>query len=138
MTPLLAQRLISAPFLVLGAWCLLAPGTVESLTIQPAYQHGTDTSALLIGCFGAQAMLSGLFAAFSRFTRVTFVAYGVALLPFFWFNYWFVFVVPIFNTWLALDFVSNLFMLALCFLGYRAAAAAECHDDLLTSTTPPG
>jgi hypothetical protein len=121
MTALLAQRLISAPFLILGAWCLLAPGMVERLTINPAYLHRSSTSALLIGCFGAQAMLSGLFAAFSRFTRTTFLVYGVALLPFFWFNYWFVFVVPIFNAWLALDLVSNVFMLVLCVVGYRAS-----------------
>ena len=64
-------------------------------------------------------MLSGLFAAFSRFTRTTFLVYGVALLPFFWFNYWFVFVVPIFNQWMALDFIANVAMLALCAAGYR-------------------
>lgn len=118
MTPLLAQRLIAAPFLVLGAWCLFFPETVERLGVQAEYYHGTPTTALLIGCFGAQAVLSGLFAAFSRFTKTTFLVDGVALLPFFWFNYWFVFVVPIFNEWMALDFVSNAAMLALCVVGY--------------------
>ncbi|HEY6817170.1 MAG TPA: hypothetical protein VI168_16655 [Croceibacterium sp.] len=119
MSPLLAQRLIAAPFLVLGAWCLLAPGSVERLGVRPEYYHGSTTTALLIGCFGAQAMLSGLFAAFSRFTRTTFLVYGIALLPFFWFNYWFVFVVPVFNRLMALDFACNLAMLALCVVGYR-------------------
>jgi hypothetical protein len=122
VTPLLIQRLISLPFLVLGAWCLFLPQMVEGLTLQPAYQHNSATSALLIGCFGAQAVLSGLFAFFSRFTKTTFLVYAIALLPFFWFNYWFVFVVPMFNAWLALDFVSNLAMLALCVLGWRKSA----------------
>jgi hypothetical protein len=122
VTPLLIQRLISLPFLVLGAWCLFLPRMVEGLTLQPAYQHNSATSALLIGCFGAQAVLSGLFAFFSRFTKTTFLVYAIALLPFFWFNYWFVFVVPMFNAWLALDFVSNLAMLALCVLGWRKAS----------------
>ena len=121
MSPLLAQRLIAAPFLVLGAWCLIMPRMVERLTFQPDYFHGSDATALMIGCFGAQAVLSGLFAAFSRFTRTTFLVYGIALLPFFWFNYWFVFVVPIFNSWMALDFISNAAMLALCVIGYRAS-----------------
>jgi len=121
MTPLLIQRLISLPFLFLGGWCLFLPGMLEGLTLTPAYQHNSETSRLLIGCFGAQAMLSGLFAAFSRFTRTTFLVYAIALLPFFWFNYWFVFVVPMFNAWLALDFVSNLAMLALCIAGWRGA-----------------
>ena len=122
MTPILAQRLIAVPFLLLGSWCLLLPSMVERLTLNPEYVSGNPVTLLLIGCFGAQAVLSGLFAAFSRFTRTTFLIYGVALLPFFWFNYWFVFVEPILNRWMALDFASNLAMLALCIVGYRAAA----------------
>jgi hypothetical protein len=121
MTALVAQRLIAVPFLVLGAWCLLLPGMVERLALTPAYFHGSTTTALLIGCFGSQAVLSGLFAAFSRFTRTTFLVYRFALLPFFWFNYWFVFVVPVFNAWMALDLVCNIGMLALCVVGYRKA-----------------
>ena len=123
MSSLLAQRLIATPFLVLGAWCLLAPAMVERLVVRPEYFHGSTTTALLIGCFGAQAVLSGLFAAFSRFTRATILVYGIALLPFFGFNYWFVFVLPVFNQWMALDFVSNLAMLALCVVGYRKSPA---------------
>ena len=118
MTPILAQRLIAVPFLVLGSWCLLLPEMVERLVVRPEYYHGSATTALFIGCFGAQAVLSGLFAAFSRFTRTTFLVYGLALLPFFWFNYWFVFVAPIFNQWMALDFIANVAMLVLCALGY--------------------
>ncbi len=121
MSPLLAQRLIAVPFLVLGAWCLLFPQMVERLGFQPEYYHGTATTALMMGCFGAQAVLAGLFAFFSRFTRTTFLVYGVALLPFFWFNYWFVFVVPMFSSWMALDFIANVVMLALCVIGYRAS-----------------
>ena len=94
---------------------------VERLGVNPEYQHLSTTSALLMGCFGAQAVLGGLFIAFSRWTKATFVIYGVALLPFFWFNYYFVFVVPVMTRWMALDLVSNLFMLGLCFWGYRIA-----------------
>ena len=119
MSAILIQRFIAVPFLVLGSWALLFPGMVERVTLTPEYQHNSSTSALLIGCFGAQGVLSGLFAFFSRFTQTTFVVYAVALLPFFWFNYWFVFVVPMFNMWLALDFGSNLAMLVLCVLGWR-------------------
>ena len=124
ISPLLAQRLIAVPFLVLGAWCLALPAQVERLAISANYFHGSPTTALFIGCFGSQAVLSGLFAAFSRFTKTTFLVYGIALLPFFWFNYWFVFVVPMFNQWMLLDFAANIAMLALCVVGYRASANA--------------
>ena len=119
MTPLVAQRLIAVPFLVLGAWCLLLPQMVERLGFTPEYYEGSPTTALMMGCFGAQAVLAGLFAFFSRFTRTTFLVYGIALLPFFWFNYWFVFVVPMFSRWMLLDFVANVAMLALCVMGIR-------------------
>ena len=121
MTPLVAQRLIAVPFLVLGGWCLLLPGQVERLGFRPEYLHASTTTAVLIGCFGAQAVLSGLFAAFSRFTRTTFLVYGLALLPFFAFNYWFVFVVPVFNELMLIDFAANVAMLALCVAGYRGS-----------------
>ena len=121
LTPLLPQRLLALPFLILGAWCLVVPHMVERLGISPEYQHLSTTSALLMGCFGAQAVLGGLFIAFSRWTKATFAIYGVALLPFFWFNYYFVFVVPVMTRWMALDLVSNLFMLGLCVWGYRIA-----------------
>ena len=124
MSPLLAQRLIAVPFLVLGAWCLLFPQMVERLGFTPEYYHGTATTALMMGCFGAQAILAGLFAFFSRFTRTTFLVYGIALLPFFAFNYWFVFVVPMFSRWMALDFIANVAMLILCVIGYRASGEA--------------
>lgn len=121
LTPVWPQRLLALPFLILGAWCLVAPHMVERLGISPEYQHLSSTSALLMGCFGAQAVLGGLFIAFSRWTKATFAIYAVALLPFFWFNYYFVFVVPVMTRWMALDLVSNLFMLGLCVWGYRIA-----------------
>jgi len=53
------------------------------------------------------------------------MVYAIALLPFFWFNYWFVFEVPIFNRWLALDFVSNLAMLTLSLWGWKLMGKAQ-------------
>lgn len=113
------QRLISLPYFLLGGWCLFAPRMVEELMVTSDYQHLSVTSALLIACFGAQAVLGGLFIWFSQWQRKTFLAYAIALLPFFWFNYWFVFEVPIFNRWLALDFGANAAMLALSLWGWR-------------------
>jgi hypothetical protein len=92
----------------------------RELAVTADYRHLSETTALFIACFGAQAILCGLFICFSRFTRWAFLAYGIALLPFFWFNYYFIFVLPIFNAWLSIDFVANLMMLWLCFAGWRA------------------
>ena len=110
-------------FFILGSWALLAPASVIELTFLPEYRTGTRILTFVVACFGAQAMISGLFAAFSRFKRTTFLAYGIALLPFFAFNYWFTFVDPVFAKLGLLDAVGNVAMLALCVLGWRKAEA---------------
>ena len=119
------QRLIALPYFTLGSWCLLAPGMVERLAVAADYQHLSATSSLFIGCFGAQAILGGLFIWFSQWQRKSFLVYAIALLPFFWFNYWFVFEVPIFNRWLVLDFVANAAMLALSLSGWKIMGQTE-------------
>jgi hypothetical protein len=123
MSAITIQRGIGAVFLILGGWCLLAPASVIALTIRPEYQSNDPLLLLTLGAFGAQAVLAGLFAAFSRFTRTTFLVFGLALLPFFVFDYWFYFVEPIFNELILLDVIGNVIMLALCFVGYRKLAA---------------
>jgi hypothetical protein len=75
MQPIHIQRLIALPYLILGSWCLLAPHMVERLTITPAHQHLSGTTALLIGRV-AQAVLGGLFIWFSRWERRTFLVYA--------------------------------------------------------------
>lgn len=123
MSPLLIQRLIAAVFLGLGGWCLLMPGMVADLCLTPEYRGDDAVIPILVGCFGAQAVLAGLFAFFARFTRATFLAYGIALLPFFGFDAWFYFVRPVFNEFILLDLAGNLIMLALCYAGWRGSEA---------------
>ncbi len=114
------QYLLASVFLVLGGWCLVSPGSVLELTIRPEYRSTDPIVPVLIGAFGAQALIAGLFAAFSTFTRATWLAYAIALLPFFVFDYWFFAVEPML-TWVGLlDAVGNVAMLALCFIGWRA------------------
>ncbi|HEX8900539.1 hypothetical protein [Vitreimonas sp.] len=124
MTPRTIQYAIAAVFFVLGGWCLIAPQSVIDLTVRPDYRPDDAIAPLLVGCFGAQACLAGLFAAFSIFTRATFLAYGVAVLPFFGFNYYFYFVEPVFNELILLDAAGNLIFLVLCVLGYRRLSPA--------------
>lgn len=74
-------------FLGLGGWCLLAPHMVEALALRREYQNLSDTTALLMGCFGAQAMLCGALMLLARFTARTFLIFGLlASVPFFVFK----------------------------------------------------
>lgn len=123
MSVRMIQYLLGSVFFVLGGWCLIAPASVIALCIQPAYQSDAFLVTFAVACFGAQAMISGLFAAFSRFTKATFFAYGVGLVPFFAFNYWFYFVEPVLTPIGLLDFVGNVIMLTLCVIGWRKADA---------------
>ena len=123
MTPLTCQRIIAFMFLGMGGWCLVAPATINAWAIRPEAQVDGATFRLMIGCFGAQAMLVGLVAATARFTRATFLAFGLAMLPFFAFNYWFYFQQPILNELMALDFIANVVFVVLCVVGFRASPA---------------
>ncbi|ABD56624.1 hypothetical protein Jann_3707 [Jannaschia sp. CCS1] len=118
-----AQRLqicLSLIFLLLGGWCLLAPGMVIRLTFLPEFSIATDQARFLMGCFGAQAVLTGTLIMTVRFTPMTFLVFGLAgSIPFFVFNYWFVFVEPVLNQWMLLDFAGNLGILITGVWGWR-------------------
>ena len=74
MTARTAQYSLASVFFVLGGWCLIAPRMVMELAFTPAYQSSAPVVPILIAGFGAQAVLAGIFAAFSNFTRRTFLA----------------------------------------------------------------
>lgn len=117
------QYLLASVFAVLGGWCLVSPGSVLALAIRPEYQSNAPIVPILVGCFGAQALIAAIFAAFSRFTKATFLAYGIGLLPFFVFDYWFFVRVPMLTPVGLLDLVGNVAMLGICYLGWRRADA---------------
>ena len=121
MSARMTQRLIGIVFLVLGGWALLAPRSVIALAIRPDYQSQDFLAVFAVACFGAQACLFALVAFTARFTKRTFLASGVALLPFFVFNWWFYFRVPLLSEVGLLDFAGNAVMLALCWHGWRVA-----------------
>ncbi len=125
MTAKNVQYLLASVFFVLGGWCLVSPGSVMELAITPAYQSSDPIVPILVACFGAQAILAGVFAAFSNFTRRTFLAYGIALLPFFVFDYWFYAVEPMLTVVGLLDVVGNIIMLWLCWIGWQKSGEAQ-------------
>ena len=118
------QWALASIFFVLGGWALIAPRSVIELTLLPQYRTGATILPFMVGCFGAQAIISGIFAAFSVFTRRTFLVYGIALLPFFGFNYWFTIVDPVFTKLGLADAAGNAIMLALCVLGWKRTAVS--------------
>jgi hypothetical protein len=109
---------IAAVFLTLGAWCVLAPQNVIDLTVREAYRTDSRLVQIAIGAFGAQAMLAGLIAAATRFTRASFLWLGLAIPPFFVFNWWFYAVEPVFNELILIDTAGNVAFIALCARGY--------------------
>lgn len=118
-----AQFLIAAVFLVLGGWCLFAPASVIELAVTEGYRDSTFLTRFTMACFGAQAVLFGLMALVTRWSAAAFAAFGVLLLPFFGFNYWFHYEVPVLTSIGMLDFAGNVTMLVLAIIGWRAAKA---------------
>ena len=114
------QYLLGTIFLVLGLWCLLFPGPVERFVLTPEHFIGTTASAVMVGCFGAQAVLCAILIFTSTFTARTFLIFGlIGSLPFFVFNYYFVFVQPVFNIWMVFDFAGNIGILSFGILGWK-------------------
>ena len=101
------QYLIAFVFLGLGGWCLVAPMSVVELTVRPEYQNDLPLTAVTLGAFGAQAMLVGLVSATARYTARTFLALGLAILPFFVFDWWFYAVEPLFNELIRQPDITN-------------------------------
>ncbi|WP_417615554.1 hypothetical protein [Parasphingorhabdus sp.] len=130
MTPRRIQSFIALVFFILGGWAACFPQHVINTVFLPEYREGGRILPFAVACFGAQALLSGLFAAFSRFSALTFLVYGFALLPFFGFNYYFTFHDPVFTSIGLLDAVGNVLMLALCYVGWKTSKATEQGTDL--------
>jgi hypothetical protein len=120
-----AQFMIAAVFLVLGGWCLFAPASVIELAITEAYRDSAYLTRFTMACFGAQAVLFGVMALVTRWSAASFAVFAAALLPFFAFNYWVHYEVPVLTSIGMLDFVGNVTMLALAVLGWRAARGGE-------------
>eukprot|EP00416_Gambierdiscus_australes_P008164 CAMPEP_0171123446 /NCGR_PEP_ID=MMETSP0766_2-20121228/107128_1 /TAXON_ID=439317 /ORGANISM="Gambierdiscus australes, Strain CAWD 149" /LENGTH=96 /DNA_ID=CAMNT_0011586317 /DNA_START=41 /DNA_END=328 /DNA_ORIENTATION=+ len=86
---LAAQRVLASVFLLLGSPCLVAPQIMLRLCIRPEYLAGSDAEWLIMGCFGSQAVLQGVLLSVCRFHASTFLVYGLAICPFYGFNWYF-------------------------------------------------
>ena len=120
-----AQYLIAAVFLALGGWALFAPASVIDLAVTEPYRDSSFLARFTMACFGAQAVLFGLMALAVRWSARGFAVFAVLLLPFFGFNYWFHYEVPVLTSIGMLDFAGNVTMLACALIGWRAALREE-------------
>jgi hypothetical protein len=59
MTARTLQICLSLIFFLLGSWCLFFPGMVIEVTFRPEYATASDQARFIMGCFGAQAVLTG-------------------------------------------------------------------------------
>jgi hypothetical protein len=123
-----AQFLIAAVFLALGGWALFAPASVIELAFTESYRDTSFINRFTIACFGSQAVLFGLMALVTRWNTRSFAVFSVLLLPFFGFNYWFHYEVPVLTSIGMLDFAGNVTMLVLAVIGWRAARAHEAQS----------
>ena len=123
------QIILSLVFFGLGGWCVVAPGSVLNLGFRPSFQSQAPIVPFLMVCFGLQALIAGTFALTSRFTRTTFLVYGIGLIPFFALDVWFFAVQPVL-TWIGFggDVAGNLIMAAICWVGFRRTPAEISGD----------
>lgn len=118
--PPLPQVILSCVFLLLGGWCLFSPESVEILTIREPYRELSVLSSITIACFGAQAVLASILVITCTFTRRTYIFFGFfGSVPFFFFNYYFLYINPIFTNFMFIDFFGNLGILLTCIYGAR-------------------
>lgn len=116
-----AQFLIAAVFLLLGGWCLFAPASLIQLAVTETYRDSSFLARFTMACFGAQAVLFGLMALVVRWNARGFLVFAVLLLPFFGFNWYFHYQMPVLTSIGMLDFAGNVTMLVLALIGWRAA-----------------
>ncbi len=121
MTARTAQYLIAAVFFGLGGWALFAPGHVIDVAVSEAYRENTFLSRFIMACFGSQAVLFGIMAVTVRWSARGFAVFAAALVPFFAFNYYFHYEMPVLTSIGMLDFAGNVVMFGLAIIGWHAA-----------------
>ncbi|WP_298337423.1 hypothetical protein [uncultured Erythrobacter sp.] len=121
----ICQFLIALVFLGLGGWALFFPGHVMDLAFTQAYRNDTYVARFMMACFGAQAVMFGIMALVVRWEARALAVFAVVLIPFFVFNWYFHYEVPVLTSIGMLDFAGNLIMFVACLIGWRAARKDE-------------
>ena len=114
------KRVLGIAYMSLGLATMLLPDLMIDLSVTDAAQANTLTR-LIFQCFGLQATLCGLVAYASEFKRSTYVVLGLAILPVFVFDYWFVVVDPVMTPVGGIaDGLFNVLFVTMCAIGAGA------------------
>ncbi|KAK3328137.1 hypothetical protein B0T19DRAFT_183649 [Cercophora scortea] len=107
------QVAMATAYSTMGAWCLVHPSSVMALGFTPAYAAiCNSTTSLMMRCFGAQAMTCGLVLGTCDMTPFSFTAFGLAMVPYIGWNYWFSGIGPargVITKLMWMDFFGNVF-----------------------------
>ena len=123
------QTAMGVAFGLMGVGTMLAPKTLIPISIPAAtlsrYGGTSPVLEFVFRCFGAQAALCSVLILASDFTSRTWRAFGLAILPFFAFDYlaWrHGFLTP---AGALLDAAGNLVFVGCSWLGHRESRAVE-------------
>ncbi|MEP1420925.1 MAG: hypothetical protein ABJK59_04045 [Erythrobacter sp.] len=125
MRALICQFVIAFVFLGLGGWALFTPQSVIDLALMPEYREDSFVLSFTMACFGSQAVMFGIMALVTRWSSRAFATFAVVLIPFFVFNCYFHYEVPVLTSIGMLDFAGNLIMFITCLVGWHAARKDE-------------
>ncbi|UAB79531.1 hypothetical protein INR77_07710 [Erythrobacter sp. SCSIO 43205] len=125
MTARMCQYIIALVFLGLGGWALIFPSNVIEIGLTPDYSEDTFIMRFVMACFGAQAVMFGIMALIVTWSSRAFAVFAAVLIPFFVFNYYFHYELPVLTSLGMLDFAGNVIMFIACIVGWRAARTEE-------------
>jgi hypothetical protein len=125
MTARICQSIIALVFLGLGGWALFAPAHVIEVALTEPYRDTSFIMRFTIASFGAQAVIFGIMALVVKWSARAFAVFALILIPFFVFNWYFHYEVPVLTSIGMLDFAGNLVMFIACIVGWRAASMDE-------------
>lgn len=112
------NHVLSSVFLSLGGWALLAPEhVIRTVMKEPEV---TETTKLLMACFGAQAVMNGILFATVRMTPTAYKVFAGGMVPFFCWNYYHSVVRPVINGWMWLDVAGSAAIVGTCLWGLKA------------------
>ena len=111
------KKVLGIAYMSLGLATMLLPDAMIELSVTDPAQ-GNSLTRLIFQCFGLQATLCGLVAYASEFKRSTYIVLGLAILPVFIFDYWFVAIDPVMTPFGGIaDGIFNVIFVTMCAIG---------------------